>query len=351
MNIPVPKESKGQIDKAGEILKGPAHDRESGEWAQDLADRWRACHAYPINTFQATLRNNVAKLSDSNDCIVAQRLKRMPTIIDKLRHSPSMHLTTMQDICGVRAIFPSISDVYTIADIYRSKSRFKHELVKATDYIQNPRTLDGYRSLHLIYKYSNAQAPEYNGLRVELQLRTKLQHIWATAVETMSTCLGQALKSRRGEVDSDWIDFFAITSSAFAYMEDTSRIPRFHNLSAKDTSLAVATAEKKISALERMGSFSAAINEIVKGDNRKWSYHLLILNSLKKSVQVTAYDRDSGAKAMEDYSIAEARAVNGERIEPVLVSAGPLDKLRKAYPNFFLDISEFTAIVKKLIQS
>ncbi|MBR7037302.1 hypothetical protein IKI14_05690 [bacterium] len=37
----------------------------------------------------------------------------------------------------------------------------------------------------MVYKYQNAYAPEYNGLQIEIQLRTELEHLWATAVETM----------------------------------------------------------------------------------------------------------------------------------------------------------------------
>jgi len=66
-------------------------------------------------------------------------------------------------------------------------------------------------------------------LRVELQIRTKLQHLWATAVETMGTFLGQALKSRQGS--QDWLDFFTLISSAFSFIEGTPQIPRYSNLS------------------------------------------------------------------------------------------------------------------------
>ena len=96
---PVPKESKNQINKAGQILVQDNPSPLELEWARDLADRWRACHAYPINTFQATLRLKLKGFPE--DSIAAQRLKRMPTIIDKLKRYPAMKLTTMQDIGGV----------------------------------------------------------------------------------------------------------------------------------------------------------------------------------------------------------------------------------------------------------
>jgi hypothetical protein len=273
----------------------------------------------------------------------------MPTIIDKLRREPTMKLTTMQDIGGVRAILGSTQDVYTLTNEYRDSLRLAHELVGQDDYIKNPRSEDGYRSLHLIYKYKNKQVPDYNGLRLELQIRTKLQHAWATAVETMGTFLGQALKSRQG--DQDWLDFFAVVSASFAHKERSAPIPRFEHLSAAATRQAVAEAENRLQALDKMKGFSVAVKEITKSKSGKksWFYHLIILNSLERTVEFTPYDRESIKQAMTDYSEVEARAAQGEKIEPVLVSAGPIDKLRRAYPNFFLDIDEFVKIVRETI--
>lgn len=339
----VPKESKNKINKAGRILVESNPGTTEFASALDLADRWRACHAYPINTFNSTLRDKLR--SSYPDSIVAQRLKRMPTIIDKLRRYPAMQLTTMQDIGGLRAVLGSVADVYKLSETYRDNTQFKHELVDEKDYIYKPRGEDGYRSLHLIYKYKNLRNPAYDSLRIELQLRTKLQHTWATAVETMGTFLGQALKSRQG--DQEWLDFFAITSSAFAYMEDSNPVPRFKNLSHQETFSAVAHAEANLAALEKMNGFSVAVNEIVKGrgKGKSWAYHLIILNSLKQTIQIIPYDRGSFKEATMNYSKIEAEAAKGKKIEPVLVSAGPIDELRKAYPNFFLDIRDFMKIV------
>jgi putative GTP pyrophosphokinase len=341
----VPKESKNQINKAGRILLEAGLLSKEFELALDIAERWRACHAYPINTFQSTLR---VKLKDfPQEPIVAQRLKRMPTIINKLERFPAMSLTTMQDIGGVRAVLASITQVYELAYEYEN-TPFAHERINKKDYIESPRDEDGYRSLHLIYKYKNRRNSNYDGLRLELQIRSKLQHTWATAVETMGTFLGQALKSRQG--DKEWIEFFAITSSAFAYMEKCPPVPRFKNLSQTETFKAVAAAELELRALEKMKGFSVAVNEIVKtkGSGKGQFYHLIILNSLQKTVQIKPYDRNNFQQAVDDYAKIEAEAAQGKKIEPVLVSAGPLGMLRRAYPNFFLDIGEFVNIVTQI---
>ena len=346
---PVPQESKSQINRAGKLLVQEDTVSQDLVWALDLANRWRACHAYPINTFQATLRTKLRRYA--HDPIAAQRLKRMPTIIDKLRRYPAMKLTTMQDIGGVRAILDSVKDVYKLADEYRKSSRLAHTLTDQKDYIQHPRSEDGYRSIHLIYRYKNKLAPSYDGLRVEMQIRTKLQHIWATAVETMGTFLGQALKSRQG--DQEWLDFFALTSSAFAHNEKCTLVPRFEHLSREETFMEVAAAEKRLGALYMMRGLSVAASAIHRttGPAKVWSYHLIILNSLKRTVHIKAYDRDSFEKAVIDYGKVEAAGAKGKKIEPVLVSAGPIDKLRRAYPNFFLDIDDFVKSVSEIVSA
>lgn len=351
----VPSESKGQINKAGErLIRGgepwfqSPDDVEKHQRSLDLVGRWRACHAYPINTFQATLRDKVRALP--GEPIVAQRLKRMPTMIDKLKRYPAMHLTTMHDIAGVRAILDSTDQVRALAEQYRTSTRLEHELARQDDYIAEPRDEDGYRSVHLIYKYKNSKAPQYNGLRLELQLRTKLQHTWATAVETMGSLLGQALKSRQG--DQEWLDFFALVSSAFAHKEGTAVIPRFRHLSKGETCRALAEADARINALYTMGGVSAAVSTIARSSGGKSSfYHLIILDSVNRTVAIQPYDRDSVEQATLDYSAVEARAAKGENIEPVLVSAGPIDKLRRAYPSFFLDVEEFVNVVRSMITS
>ncbi|HET8962530.1 MAG TPA: RelA/SpoT domain-containing protein, partial [Chitinophagales bacterium] len=297
-----------------------------------------------INTFQATLRTKIRNCS--GEAIVAQRLKRMPTIIDKLSRFPNMQLTTMQDIAGIRAIFDDLADVQLIAAKYINNKSFPHEFVDSSDYISKPRDIDGYRSHHLIYKYQNKQNSSYDGLRVEIQLRTKLQHIWATAVETMGTLLGQALKSKQGE--KEWLDFFALVSSAFSFLENTPPVPRFSHLTKKQTIMEVAKMERELGAIEKMKNFSTVVSSI--GSKKSYTYHLLILNSLQHTIEVHTYDRDNFELAMADYAKFESEAAKGSKLEPVLVSAGPMENLRKAYPNLFLDISEFEKILMNLIK-
>ena len=135
--------------------------------------------------------------------------------------------------------------VKTLEESYR-KPGFSHKLKSSKDYIANPKD-DGYRSVHLIYQYKNNRAPDYEDLSIELQLRTRRQHAWATAVETMGTFLGQALKSGRG--DSQWRDFFTKASAALATIERTAPVPGYESVSRDDLFSTLAEAAQDVKGL------------------------------------------------------------------------------------------------------
>lgn len=201
MSFATPRLPKNEVNRAGTILSSKAAPQSEWIWAHEVLANWRACHGYPINTFRATLNQRLGAID--REAIIAQRLKRAPSVILKLQRFPTMKLAQMQDIGGLRAVVGSIARVRKLETKYREHS-FQHTLISSKDYINSPKS-DGYRSIHLVYRYENDRAPQYNGLLLELQLRTRLQHAWATAVETMGTFLGQALKSGQGE--REWREF------------------------------------------------------------------------------------------------------------------------------------------------
>ena len=128
-----PAYSKGQVNKAGEILVSPNNYSVADRLSADaILANWRACHGYPINTFQATLRLKLREV-DKN-AIVAQRMKRAPSIILKLQRFDGMRLARMQDIGGLRAIVGNVAKVRALEFSYR-QSKFKHELVSSKNYL------------------------------------------------------------------------------------------------------------------------------------------------------------------------------------------------------------------------
>lgn len=340
----LPRYGKKDVNRAGEILSSNKQAPDKLMWAYEVLANWRACHGYPINTFQATLRQKLYGID--REAIVAQRLKRSPSVIAKLRRFPSMKLAQMQDIGGLRAVVESIAQVQMLEANYR-ESYFKHELVSSKDYIKEPKA-DGYRSIHLVYRYVNARAPAYNGLLLELQLRTQLQHAWATAVETMGTFLGQALKSGLG--DQSWREFFEISSAALTHLENTTSVPGYEKLSRKAIFSRVAETERNLHVLNKLEGFSIAADHIKTEHGAGGTYHLIILDSLQRSVSIKPFPENQLEQANSEYIKVEERAQNGEKVEAVLVSAGPIQALKKAYPNYFLDTNQFIEQIRRVIQ-
>jgi ppGpp synthetase/RelA/SpoT-type nucleotidyltranferase len=110
---------------------------------------------------------------------VTQRLKRMQTILDKLEREPRLSLDRMQDIGGCRVVVPSVDDVYQLVHHFKTVRPIHRE----SDYIAQPRS-SGYRGVHLIVDYGRPPR------RIEIQVRTKWMHVWATTVEDISAARG-----------------------------------------------------------------------------------------------------------------------------------------------------------------
>lgn len=184
--------SRNQIKKAGKILAKGSDDIFEERRALDILDNWRASHAYPLQVIASNLRRR----TKGNDIIVVQRLKRLDSIVAKLKRQPWISLYDMQDLSGCRVIVPCVDDAYSVSAEYQA-SNIKHRLHHIDDYIQNPKG-SGYRGIHLVYRYHSNKTIDYEGMFVEIQFRTKLQHLWSTAVETMGIYTGTNLKSGEG---------------------------------------------------------------------------------------------------------------------------------------------------------
>lgn len=335
-----PSYSRKRVQRAGETLRA-----ENDPSALDLLeammviDNWRAAHAYPLNTFQATLRKRLASLGlTSSKAPVGQRLKRLPSIAKKLDRNPKMKLERMQDIAGLRAVVPRMANLRRVRRLYEQEGKLTHHLQGVHDYVAKPKD-DGYRSIHMIYQYYSSTAPEYDGLHVELQLRTQLQHAWATAVETVDLFTGQAIKT--GNPQPSWAKFFKLASAAFANLEESPLPGEFADWSTDEIHDALRASEKKLNVIIRMRGFSVAADRIHQEQRKSSGYHLIVLDTIKRVLRIKSFTKDEFEAAMDAYAEAEKEVAQGAPLDAVLVAGGGINQLRKTYPNYFLDASMF----------
>jgi ppGpp synthetase/RelA/SpoT-type nucleotidyltranferase len=217
-----PENSKNQVNKAGDVVAGRAALSDMGfEEAMDVAGNWRSAHGYPLHKMYQCLAR-AAKRVDQK-ALVSKRQKRMPSIVAKLQRFEGMQLARIQDLGGCRAVVADIEHVNKLVSLHEGTDyeHFEREPKRKKDYIARPKD-DGYRSVHLIYKYTGeSQGGAFKGLTIEVQIRSRLQHAWATALETIDAFTGQGLKAhlRTGtdqQLKERWERFFLLVSILMA---------------------------------------------------------------------------------------------------------------------------------------
>ncbi len=188
--------------------------------ANEVIEWWRREHAYPLTKVNANIRHYLAAHGRPN---VTQRLKKRPTIIDKLQRHSTMRLSAMQDIGGLRALLLNQAIVDSVAE--RLQTNWKHRIVAEYDYVRRPKK-SGYRGIHLVV--------ERDEHRVEVQLRTPWQDMWAQSSEEDTARLGLGLKFGLGP--DDLREYYRLMADVMAAREEgklidegiVSRLAKLH---------------------------------------------------------------------------------------------------------------------------
>lgn len=74
--------SKNEVEKAGRMIRKSEGDF---EYAIKVIQNFRAAHLYPLQIIKNLVWKHVKKLNLLETATVVRRLKRLPTIIDKLQ--------------------------------------------------------------------------------------------------------------------------------------------------------------------------------------------------------------------------------------------------------------------------
>lgn len=363
MELKNPFSSK-QVNWAGEYLArpqsepDPSPEKSVGEILLDLgvkvtgylaativAGQWRSSHVYPLRMVSTFLRRH-ARMIDSS-ALLSRRLKRMEAIILKLQRFPDMKLSTMHDIGGCRAILDSIKQVNELKDYYKAnvQSGLGEPPPKEYDYISTPKD-DGYRGIHLAVRFKPKPQIDMPSRRIEIQIRTRLQHQWATAVETVDFFTKQTMKLGGG--DPRWKRFFVLVGSMFAAKEYSPLVP---NTPATLLGLANETLDlwHELNVLKLMKSWSAAMNFVMDYPaSAKFPQNSMCLIELDVQAGTTTlhpFRYEQLHEAQDRYGEIEKEIADDPNRSVVLVSVDSLADLKAAYPSYYGDTGEFIQAV------
>jgi hypothetical protein len=338
-----PKYSKRKVRKAGKTLcEGQSSEQKSLREAFVVLLNWRAAHAYPMHCLLMLLRRK-AVATDKN-AIVVQRLKRLPSIRHKLIRFGDMSLDRMQDIAGCRAVVKNV----VLAEKLRNRltqSQTRHTLLREYDYIKNPKD-SGYRGIHLVYGYGGTK-PAFKNLSVEVQIRSKIQHSWATAVEVVDTFTKQSLKTSQGQ--EDWTKFFQVVSSGFSMLEKRPALCNCRSLA--EMKKEVSRLSKQLHVREALKAFAVSTRYLSDKKHIKSSdFIMLALDTEKARIQIWSYKQSQLDVAAKDYLSKEREFQGDETKNVVLVATSSIRNLRQAYPNYFADTDDFILNLNKIFK-
>lgn len=337
--------SKKSVRRAGAVLRSPAVGRNEFDDAIDILSRWRRCFFLPLDEYRTQLRKAMVEL-DIKDVVVAQRLKRTPSIVTKLVRFPDMQLDRMQDIGGVRTVLNSVEEVREVHKALE-QGRHKHTpVIPPKDYMTEPKA-DGYRGIHQVFRYCSTAHKEFEGLPVEVQIRTKLQHYWATAVETLGVIEKSSFKTGIG--DESFKQFFRLSSALFSIKEKLPVLASLREKPAREIVEEFLALEKQLGVFDKLEAFTSVMNAASGVENKKNDgYYLLMLETEKKRTSFIPFTKDQQEYAEQLYTLVEQREKDNPNVDVVLAAAGDMKDLRTAYPNYFADTTAFIENLKAI---
>ena len=322
--IPTYNFSMNRLDRAGKAFRNGTETTEDFH----VLNEWRERCSAELSNVRTHVNQIIRSLEIElkREAIVSQRLKRLPTIISKLKHFPRMQLSTMQDIAGIRVVFRNSEDLSRfLARIQKGKSGFQ----VARDYIKEP-AASGYRSIHLI-KTMNSK------VKVELQIRTQIQHAWATTVET-----SDVLFSHEGEYKRD----HSIGTTRSLFFQEVSKLMAMYERGETLDQALITTVldlDQEITLTKRVRDFGTAltiVNDHLQDKNRG-SYWLIQIND--GSITLSR-----GAETRKSDLIQQYTKLEEEGKQAVLVKVDDYESLQKAYPNYLGDSSRFINFIQEL---
>lgn len=351
------KYSGKRVIKAGEELKDFSRKYSDEEFQEmfDVLSYWRYSHEKPLESALALTKEIVLK--KDKFAIFAKRLKRHVSIFRKLTRFERMNLKNMQDIGGCRAVIANEKKLRQAVRELRKKPEFraKDGSYRFKDYIKTPKA-DGYRSYHLVGKFKDS---EDNFKNIEIQLRTKVQHYWATALEIVDLYTDQALKSNQG--DEEWKLFFFEVAKQLAIIDS---IHLFETLNANDklnkyqaklserkefidSCREVKRLLNKLKVKRKLEAFAGSLNVVDErlDQSPDAGYVLLKINTIEGKVVSRLFSNKDSEEAESNYVEAEKEAAQSSGLVVALVSSMAVGGVKEAYPNYFADSSEFMALV------
>ena len=288
-----------------------------------LSHKELAKEVFDILVEQAKLINEKA--------ICAFRIKRLDSIIRKVKRlEGSIELKSMGDIAGCRCILDSDNEVYQLMRMLKNHPKLVINEEGVNNYIKYPKK-SGYKSIHMYVTIDG-----YGKRKVEIQLRSKVHHDWATFVEVLDTVykinVKEGLMGKPLSTYTDFCLFHKILSKKDEHL-DTEEVKTILSLIAKHDIL------QEVSML---------MIRNVANVRKQWADMLSQCPYIPKNFYISTNDKkEPTIQAFESYTQSEEyyylQFEQNSTTNQVLVciDSASFDSISRAYSNYILVCHEF----------
>ncbi len=268
--------SKSQVNKLGKSLRVTI--RESRTIQKDDLEKLQE-YRTSFKEDIAPVFEDVAKVAKKirRDSLISLRIKRIESILSKIKREPTMSLGNMGDIAGCRLILHSKSALSLI----KNEILKKYDVVNIKDYIKEPKP-DGYKGYHIYIK-----SPINQNKIVEIQLRHVRTHKWASLVEIIDIIYD--LKLKEGQKHPDLQNFLYLLSLDKQNL-DISQISKILEIDSKYDIY------KKLNQVFIQNHIPIRKSWLDANSDRSHSYFIIEVDK----------DKKSNIKASDKYQLAEA---------------------------------------------
>jgi len=168
--------SKSQIDRLGARLKRGDYTEADLRALDEYRQSFRSAYEHVVHTIREQI-----KLEPTG-----RPAKSTTSIVEKLQRE-TIRLSQIQDIAGCRIL------VNDLAGQDRIVRRLRKLFADVSTIDRRRRPSHGYRAVHVVINE--------HGKPIEVQVRSKLQHLWAEVSERLSDVIDPGLKYGGGPAD------------------------------------------------------------------------------------------------------------------------------------------------------
>jgi ppGpp synthetase/RelA/SpoT-type nucleotidyltranferase len=246
--------------------------------------------------------------SNKVDALVTGRIKRTKSIVRKLLREPSMDLSRMADIAGLRVIVRKMSEQGPLTEIISKQ-------------VENPRVSDrrseedGYRAVHI--------TGTHHSLPIEIQLRSVPQQLWANESES----LGEQVKEGGGLANErEYLDELSRAIFKYENGHDEAQKELYHHLARARRPF-----DYRLKWLER--KFDEAVGTIQTKEVRS---ELLVYDGRTSDiVKALSFSASERAEAVGEFEYL-SRTLDPIRFDVLILNSTSFAGLCVTHPRFYL---------------